>query len=286
MNQILEPTLTFLQSVVTYIYTLINFLVTIAYNLLNSGGITQVSQETETFLTPDNNTFQIWALVYQKLTVFTLSYTPLILKNNPEIIQKYNNFELLNNNLNLNRQWITEFTVNKEFQKSGETLFLLNKNVQEIIDSLGSCYYKKLLYPLLAWSKFATFQNDLIVLTSNQTSDESKINILLQKLQTEDSQFLLNNFSNFSGSKFNSIELIVYLWAFLGVYRTILNTFYIQIYPNPWEQIKSLVEQLLNQLLQDLKIPFGGNQYENLDLNQFANLFIQLNQRSLIFNCN
>lgn len=285
MNQLIETIITFIQSVVTYIYTLVNFLVTIVYNLLNSGGITQVSQETETFLTPDNDTFQIWALIYQKLTVFTISYTPLILKNNPEIIQKYNNFELLNTNLNLNRQWITEFTVNKEFQKSGQTLFSLNQNVQEIIDSLGSCYYKKLLYPLLAWSKFATFQNDLIVLTTNLPEQQSKIDILLEKLQTEDSQFLLNNFSNFSGKKFNSIELIVYLWAFLGVYRTILNTSYIQIYPNPWEQIKSLVEQLLNQLLKDLKISLNGSQYQNLDLNQFSNLFIQLNQRSFEYDC-
>lgn len=285
MNQILEDILSFIQSVVTYIYTLVNFLVTIVYNLLNSGSITQVSQETETFLTPDNDTFQIWALIYQKLTVFTLSYTPLILKNSPEILQKYNNFELLNTNLNLNRQWITEFTVNKEFEKSGQTLFSLNQNVQEIIDSLGSCNYKKLLYPLLAWSKFATFQNDLIVLSSKLPEQQSKVDVLLQKLQSEDSQFLLNNFSNFSGSKFNSIELIVYLWAFLGVYRTILNTSYIQIHPNPREQIKSLVEQLLNQLLLDLNIPFSGNQYQNLDLNQFGNLFIQLNQRSISYNC-
>ncbi len=285
MNQILENILVFIQSVVTYIYTLVNFLVTIVYNLLNSGSITQVSQETETFLTPDNDTFQIWALIYQKLTVFTLSYTPLILKNSPEILQKYNNFELLNTNLNLNRQWITEFTVNKEFEKSGQTLFSLNQNVQEIIDSLGSCNYKKLLYPLLAWSKFATFQNDLIVLSSKLPEQQSKVDVLLQKLQSEDSQFLLNNFSNFSGSKFNSIELIVYLWAFLGVYRTILNTSYIQIHPNPREQIKSLVEQLLNQLLLDLNIPFSGNQYQNLDLNQFGNLFIQLNQRSISYNC-
>ena len=280
MEQIINFIISFLQTVVVYLYTLVNYIITLAYNLLNSNGITQVSEQTETLFTPDNDTFQIWSLIYQKLTIFTLSYTPLILVDNPDVIQSYYNFELLNKNLNLNRQWITDFTVNKDFEKSFETLFFLNQSVQEIINSTKSCYYKELLYPLLAWSKCATLQNEIIFLTYDLSSNQLKVDAILEKLQTENSKFLLNNFSNHCENKYNTTELIVYLWAFLGIYRTILNTTYPDIYPNPWEQIKQLVEQLINQLIQDLGIEFDGSNYLELELNQFSNFVTLINQKN------
>lgn len=281
MEQIINFIISFLQTVVVYLYTLINYIITLAYNLLNSNGITQVSEQTETFFTPDNDTFQIWSLIYQKLTIFTVSYTPLILVDNPDVIQSYYDFELLNKNLNLNRQWITDFTVDKDFEKSFETLFLLNQSVQKIINSTKSCYYKKLLYPLSAWSKCATLQNEIIFLTYDLSSDQLKVDTILEKLQTENSKFLLNNFSNHSEDKYNRTELIVYLWAFLGIYRTMSNTAYPDIYPNPWEQIKQLVEELINQLIQDLEIEFDGNNYLELELNQFSNFVTLINQKKI-----
>ncbi len=271
-----------------YIYTLSNFTNTLINNGILSSKISLISDKYNHLLTPADSTFSIWIIIYSLLFIIIVTHNPYFYKNE-NINHFYQLNQGINNNLELNIQWIFEFT-NENFCQSSNTLKHLIKNLSlEIIPKLKYDILKKIFMIYLAWSKIADIQNTIIKKIKAKEINEDSLNIIINYLEINNFSFkdILSNFDDEHENEINNkITHIVYLWAFSGILKGIKS----KMNKNNNTDLNNKNNIQINNIYESLHeiINYINNLYHiDIDIDNFKiNKFIYLIFKELITSIN
>lgn len=259
-----------------YIYTIHNYLFTFIFYYTNKKNIEYSSDLNIHILRPDKRTFIIWSFIYTLLLIYVSLNNPFIL--NPNSLSKYYKLELINYNLNTNRNLIKCFSkITPNFNSSSHNLKILKNNLMnDLIPSQKYIFFKKILKLYLAWCHIIDIQNDIVKRLPTNSHEQPNL-IILQFLNNYDDgknneiNHGLTNLLNSFSPDLDNIQLCVFLWALNGIYNNFSNM-YQDDQSEYLEPIKFNILNAYDKVKIQLNLPEEQYQLGKMKFNQFLYL--------------
>lgn len=264
---------------VVYIYTQYNFFYTLFVNGIKSSQITNISNNYENLLTPVDETFSIWLVIYSLVSLIILIYNPILFK-----LQERKYFycieQGINKNLELNRNWIKAFTECNFCLSSNILKQLINNLEIDTIPKFKNTISKKIFKIYLAWIRISDILNTIIKKINAKETNESNLKIIVNFMESYNFSFfnLLGINRDNNNIDDEKITNIVYLWALSGILKRNkevldnlnnkhLNNYNYQI-QTIFDSLNEVINYIINSYDIDIKI-------HNFKLNKFSYLILK-----------